>query len=1280
MDFKERFRDYEKETKKERLDDLETVNKDFKIWNYNPSFKDINQNLSIFKAGMVVLLVFLILATTFMFTRNILLSIGVAIFTLVFMGIAFPKNVFGLGGLINRISQGLYEVKPFEDLDFFEFKGDDVEKNETLYFMNKRDATITGMRFFQIKIIAENITPNIKAFIKALSRKRIPFTYQIVQSPKIKTKIDTNQNSAIIKKKRFNTISTIKSYQTDIYFSVFYYLRGNLSLDRINSIEEKLDHYTGGIYSDFYANYHHYKLKTLSGEEMIGALKVLIFKDNSKYIEGNDSKESPIKMDLKALLKIAFIAYVTIYSFIIFPIINIAPILTFLFVVAFISLTIFLFWRDILYYFTFQKIQKYDNLKIIDPFKNIDFFQFRGTPNSIFMHINKEILVGVKISNLYHMKHPLYLVPDKSFRVIIIDKIPFSYNVMCSPMIFGRFYNEGFSNLTEKCKWSIQNIKSDSDGEDWMIMRGGIWKTILNMSTSGYKFAKRIGNKDIDEIEKELSTNSRILIESFESYFPNCKLIKLEKNKLLSGFKSICIKNKFFRINGTHLNYLLVQGITLKTMFKIPLDIQKGVKTRAPSEFNSPLDLKNFITIGYTINTENWSKEIPSGFKYKQIKNLLITNGAEKHRRLIIQKIIAELIKTATPSIVFDFDGEMSKLIKYFKDSIYEDDILYFKLGSAFNVEFLLSEIPADKNNLDYLSYVFDAYGLALKKSGREIELLKNMILKNPELDLKSFNLEMQNQQSWEKSPIAESVMSIFTELTQQTISFMGTNPSEKKISVKTFIENEKTVIIDLSILKQKKMKIFAMFIIVSKIIHFINNLEGFKKKILYLPDIEMFFDDKYLSREVAYKKIDKFFKPLFDNGFGVICSSNHIRYLHSNVLNFLNNIISLNATHTVDVGILKSILNLQEIYGKGIFGPNRKTTYQIDYLKRMGSDKVIIKRSDLDHPYPNKISTRRIKQTSSLEYDEILTHMERQGYDIRLTEAKLIQQAESTTLEKDLGKYSDFFEEIMKFLGKIKKIDEAGDIYLPDLKEALSRFIGKKAKRIYKKASKVNKVKDEILTILIRQGYFIEEHQKKTVGGSESIRTSYSVSSKFFNVFTDYFRTKKHIDAEIPDEVLSLEENIKTIFEGNSDSDLVDNREFRENLKSSISQLIYSLLSIYDHLREGEFAKVIEMSKDNFVRRFLVNLCLKEEENEFSDRSLEKSINFLIEDKQISYTKEELSKLIEKTENIEMDGNINEKAHNLYEMLSDFSIKMQSLIEQNGNLNKEGVKEGAEL
>jgi len=276
-------------------------------------------------------------------------------------------------------------------------------------------------------------------------------------------------------------------------------------------------------------------------------------------------------------------------------------------------------------------------------------------------------------------------------------------------------------------------------------------------------------------------------------------------------------------------------------------EFKKGTETRIAAEFNTPLYLENDFLIGNTINTEFLEEEVPFGFNFEQSNRLLITNGRAEDRELLSMKIVSELVKKNIPSIIFDYSGKWTRLIKNFKDSEYENKFLYFKLGNSFNINLIHSEIKYDKNNLHYLNYFYDVYAMSFKEQKKNVDTLREIILKN-QLDTLSsvtFALEMKNK--WEKGPLYDEILAFFRDFKQQSTVFSDKLCEyEGKITPETFLKDNKTVIIDLSILRDLELKTFVNFVIIAKIIHYLNNSVEFSEKVLIIPHADLFFDAYY--------------------------------------------------------------------------------------------------------------------------------------------------------------------------------------------------------------------------------------------------------------------------------------------------------------------------------------------------------------------------------------------------------------------------------------------------
>ena len=85
---------------------------------------------------------------------------------------------------------------------------------------------------------------------------------------------------------------------------------------------------------------------------------------------------------------------------------------------------VFVWWRECLFLFTIRNLRDDKRFKIINPFKNIEFYKLKGIPDSIFAHVNGKLLVGAKYLNLnyaspkFYKKNPICNL-SKFFRALI---------------------------------------------------------------------------------------------------------------------------------------------------------------------------------------------------------------------------------------------------------------------------------------------------------------------------------------------------------------------------------------------------------------------------------------------------------------------------------------------------------------------------------------------------------------------------------------------------------------------------------------------------------------------------------------------------------------------------------------------------------------------------------------------------------------------------------------------------------------------------------------------
>lgn len=1222
-----------KRTAEQTEEDTEEEKNYLDLWDVHPSFKDINSTRSITKTVFLLVLTFVVILSSYLIHHNLFISTLIGIlFGIVFI-VIFHDEFFLLQNLFRLPFSHKTLIDPFDHMVFWY----DTDDPSTLYISNRNDLTNIALRVFKVEVVPENVHPTIKLFMKSLSTKniRLPFSYQVVQTPVVNS---TNQGS-----KRYISLRSTESFINSIYFTVFYPSTGIINEKKIEQMRFYIKKFSTILKSNIVANFHHFKTSILSDTDLINAIRTLFVKGTPSTATKVVDKRSTLNSNSSSVLRKFLFCIVAIVYFI-YALLSLEIPLIYVIGInlVFMAIIFKIWWRSLFFQLTKNKLIHTENYAVVNPFENIHFYKIREFSHTLFLHIDNQLLIGMRMVNLKYIFNNPFCLLEKFFESLNNHRLSFSYTIKNKPIRYYDFYKHGLKKVHEKLQKQLrwEKIPNKAKAEEWLGYRLGMWYSILTLSVHSYKFISSLNREDFKEVNEELTYKADSLRSAFNLSFQNYEIEDLHSHRLLSGYLFTTLKNNHFRLDGTQLHELMVQGATLGPLTTFVDILKKGVETKIAAEFNTPLYLKNFITIGYTENTEVIENEVPVGFTLEQLKNLLIVNGTEDHRELVSMKIVAELMKVGVSCLVFDFRGTWSKLLNYFEGTQIYEKLLYFKLGSAFTTDPLRSDILYDNNNPEYLEYMFDAFGIAFKKDQKIIDMFRNTIKKNPDMDLKSIELDLQTLNDWQKSPINDSLLALFSDFTSQDLSLFQSISGNNKIHVHEFIQTNKTVIVDLSILRDLDKRLFFTFLIISKIIHSIkHSTEEIHKKIILIPNIDLFFNASFLDWKMNYGKINVFLDPLLDHNFGLIFSVNHIRYLHSHLFNYFHNIITFKATDKRDIATLKSQMSLQELYGTGYYSSKRNNTYQIEYLMNLKNKQIIVRREDINQPFPATVEWDSIKSTHVLPYNGIISFMEHQGYNLRHSERKILEQAKKTLFEKDLGNYAIYIDEIINFLDEVKNIDQVGNLYKQKIKTHLKEILYPRISKKTNKKEQIKKIRDEILKILLKQGYLVENHPKRA-SGSEALRTSYSVGNQYDRALDDYFKTKNMADSDIEIEVLEKEtyksEELPAIFQTLPRKYIIQKEKLEDAFAREFSELNYDIFKIYNFIKEGEPKKALKI-EHGLIRKYLVDVYKQYNnvDKVLSRVEVERFLTSLGATEGFPFSEEELRKYIDKYETI---------------------------------------------
>lgn len=1188
----------------------------YNIWKKSPSFRDMNTSL-IFAKGIIIISLITVLTIISWFEfKNGYFTFIFSLFTTFLFVIGFKDEFLRISLLSTFRLKKLSKLDPFKEVKFWQVK----QREDIIFYTNQKDLISVGLKIFKISTVPENVNPNFNGFFRYLNSANVPFTYQVVQAPLI--------NYPVIKKsllKNISAASSLSSVKTEVYFCFYYDFKGILNTRKLNDLINTLEEYVSVAKAGFKANFHHFKISELNNLDLTNAIRTV-------FIGTDIPLQRPMNLSVRnftitGVIRIVFLAEISIIFILFLLNVGVNMYIAITGSLVIIMGIVSFFWKSIFFTLSRSVIKKEGPIRMVDPFQDIRFYWLGGTPNTVYSLVYKKMLIGTKIFNIIRSNPPLFGFqnkplsrPDGFFQTIIPLKIPFIYTATIAPMLFSRYLHESLDYLNERNRNSVLKLDSVLDQENYMSMRGGIWRGIFTISVNSYKHITHMSVRNALEVEVDLLDKTRQLGKSYEASMRNYKIALLNRERLVSAFLLSFLKNKFFRSNGSNLVYLLHQGKTLTNLIDIFPQLKKGLEVKIASEFNTPLQLDNYIVLGNTINTEVLEPEVKAGFTLEQVKNLLFVNGSEKNKELALIKTVIELVKQGTPSIIFDHTGLSTKLLTYFKGTVFEEQLAFFKLGKSFTIDLIRSDLPYDTNNPSYLELVADAYSLVFQKDERIMEAFKRSILKlEKNFDINSIKLDIETNPEWNTNPISDSLKSLFDDLSGQEMAFF-VNSTQKGDSITAidFINDDTTVVIDLSILSDVKKKTFASFVITAKILHAIIhsgalNLVGYgiHEKILVIPHIDTIFESYYLEKTNNYGMIDKFLGKFFQRGFGVISSANKASYLHDHAFSFFNNIATFRIYQKQDASQISYIMNFRKVHGSGIYSSRRNETFQVNYMSTMQPYEVVVKRSDINQPFPVELELKEIENLKVASQEEIDQFMKDQGYDLALAEKVIQQQASKTLFEKDFEIYSGFIEEVIQFLNALKTVDKIGNLHEKKIKEELKKFIYPKASKIVKKKNlkhKINKMRNEIFSILVEHDYLVERHHLEA-GGSESLRTTYSVGEKYENALQDYYESKSEVLTSIP-EAISIEspelndvsrKELKPHGKKMLKSPI---NQYELALGDSLSLLVHYSFRIYRAIKTNDIKSALFLEKEG-IYKFLEQAFKKTSRYEASEQEL---------------------------------------------------------------------------
>ncbi|MHA1473406.1 MAG: hypothetical protein ACTSQW_09970, partial [Promethearchaeota archaeon] len=217
--------------------------------------------------------------------------------------------------------------------------------------------------------------------------------------------------------------------------------------------------------------------------------------------------------------------------------------------------------------------------------------------------------------------------------------------------------------------------------------------------------------------------------------------------------------------------------------------------------------------------------------------------------------------------------------------------------------------------------------------------------------------------------------------------------------------------------------------------------------------------------------------------------------------------------------------------------------------------------REDIYQSFPVQLDFEELQEANPLSWQELVSYMGGQGFDLEKTKRKIMKRAQITLFESDFENYSYLIEGIIKFLNNIQAVEKVGNLYKKKVREELQKILAPYVLKITKEKKREKDIVDKVFSILVSKQYLTESHPRRA-SGSESMQTSFAVGPHYQTVLKDYYESRD--SSIITYEPVELESEQKTFSEEKTDPEDkpdpedLDPTKIRSALSKQFAPILY--------------------------------------------------------------------------------------------------------------------------
>ena len=201
---------------------------------------------------------------------------------------------------------------------------------------------------------------------------------------------------------------------------------------------------------------------------------------------------------------------------------------------------------------------------------------------------------------------------------------------------------------------------------------------------------------------------------------------------------------------------------------------------------------------------------------------------------------------------------------------------------------------------------------------------------------------------------------------------------------------------------------------------------------------------------------------------------------------------------------------------------------------------------------------------------------------------------------------------------------------------------------------------------MIVKHGYLIEAHPNRA-SGSESLRTSYAVGSKYRDALQDYFSVKGNTLSDISIDVMEKNSgnnsDMQNKFLEQTNECIIDKKKFHNIYVEKYGKMLWKFFHMNECIIGNKFEKALKIG-ETLVIAFIKDLhqsYLKISDIPASEiEEPEIFYEYLVKYKLIPFTINEMKVYYKKSKQIfSKRDDVEKRANDLYELLSDFCDKI---------------------